>query len=127
MLKCEINDRKCSIIMKGSLTDLCSELSIMMCHIVEELDKNNLGKDFKLVFTKGFMDGIAFDEDRKTMEGYLKTADEKFKHATKAMDFPKDLLKDLRDLLSDMTDKEIEELERRLPELEERLRKGDKK
>ena len=127
MLKCEINGTKCSIIMRGSLTDFCSELSIIMSHIVKELDKHNLGKDFKLVFTKGFMDGVAFGEDRKTMEGYLKTADERFKHADEKFKRDIDFLKDLRDLLSDMTDDEIKELERRLPELEERLRKGNKK
>ena len=85
MLKAEIkpNGDKTSISIEicGDLRHVCADLSAMIHAIDERLTENDprLGHEFKVLFTKGFMDGICFGVDREHMEHYLAEGDKSYR------------------------------------------------
>jgi len=118
MLKIKTTDTHIEIEICGSITQLCSELSQVINGIKERLAENSpeLGHEFKVVFTKGFMDGIVFQEDREHMEHYLAEGDKKIKIAREARNEAVDMLNDLIDFLKEKSaglkkaKKELDEL-----------------
>ena len=118
MLKAEIkpNGDKTSISIEicGDLRRVCADVSAMICAIDERLTKNDprLGHEFKVLFTKGFMDGVCFGVDREHMEHYLAEGDKNY-HIRKN-DFDSDpfmkLLNDLCEFLKDKNAK-LEKIE----------------
>lgn len=83
MLKAEITKETTKLEIMGTLPDICTDLTNVLRAINERLSEKDheLGHKFRVVFTKGFMDGICFDDDREHMEHYLAEADEKEKKA----------------------------------------------
>lgn len=77
MLKAEVTKEYTKLEIKGTLEDICTDLTRIMCAINERLSEKNheLGHKFRVIFTKGFMDGICFEDDREHMEHYLAEAD----------------------------------------------------
>jgi len=61
----------------GGIEQICMDLSILLSSLNEKLTNANVeaGHQFKMLFTKGFMDGVCFDTDREHMEHYLAEAD----------------------------------------------------
>ena len=77
MLKIEVNKSKCSIEIVADLQTLCADISTVLGAIDDKLTEQNaqIGHQFKILFTKGFMDGICFSTDREHMEHYLAEGD----------------------------------------------------
>lgn len=88
MLKAEVTKEYTKLEITGTLTDICTDLTNIMRAINERLsDKDHeLGHQFRMIFTKGFMDGICFEDDREHMEHYLAEADEKEKKSKEKLD-----------------------------------------
>lgn len=101
MLKIKTDDKHIEIEICGNLPQICSELSCVINGIKDRLAENSpeLGHEFKVVFTKGFMDGVVFQEDREHMEHYLAEGDKKIKFAREARNEAVDMLNDLIDFL----------------------------
>lgn len=80
MLKVEITKGKCDIDLVGNLQTLCADISTLIRVVNDKLTKQDveLGHTFKILFTKGFMDGICFETDREHMEHYLAEGDAEF-------------------------------------------------
>lgn len=84
MLKAEIkpNGDKASVNIEiyGDLRHICADVSAMVHAIDERLTENDprLGHEFKVLFTKRFMDGICFEVDREHMEHYLAEGDKNY-------------------------------------------------
>lgn len=77
MLNIEVTKEHTKIEIAGNLPNICSDLTNVMHGIVEKLEEIDvkLAKDFKVMFTKGFMEGVVFGEDREHMEHYLAIGD----------------------------------------------------
>lgn len=101
MLKIKTTDKHIEIEICGNLTQLCSELSQTINAIKERLAENSpeLGHEFKVIFTKGFMDGVVFQEDREHMEHYLAEGDKLYKRTDKANAEVMEMLNGLIDFL----------------------------
>lgn len=86
MLKAEINDKVTKIEITGSLANICSDISRIISAINERITEHSpeRGHEFKLLFTKGFMDGICFKDDREHMEHYLAEADDAHRKSEEA-------------------------------------------
>lgn len=103
MLKIECNNEKCKIEVAGNISTLCADLSVIIKGIDEKLTENDpeLGHYFKVMFTKGFMDGLCFTTDREHMEHFLAEGDETLKKQKKEEDPFMKLLDDLINYLQD--------------------------
>lgn len=103
MLKIDCNEGKVRLEMKGNLQSVCAELSTIIHAIEESLREENdfLADTFRELFTKGYMDGICFGTDRKTMEEYLAKADENFECEE---DVRTDIKKELKELVGMIAD-----------------------
>lgn len=77
MFKADVNDKYTKLEIVGDLKDICVDLTRILSAINERLSEKNekLGHDFRMMFTKGFMDGVCFDDDREHMEHYLAEGD----------------------------------------------------
>lgn len=77
MFKADVNDKYTKLEIVGDLKDICADLSRILVAVNERLSEKDekLGHDFRMMFTKGFMDGICFDDDREHMEHYLAEGD----------------------------------------------------
>ena len=96
MLKAEVTKETTTIEIMGTLPEICTDLTNILRAVNERLSEKDheLGHKFRVVFTKGFMDGICFEDDRQHMEHYLAEADEKEKKS-------KEKLGDFAELLDD--------------------------
>lgn len=106
MLKAEITNEETKVEIKGTLPEICSGLARIISAINERLTENDsdLGFKFRVMFTKGFMDGICFDDDPEHMKHYLEVgtkAKEKNKELEKLLDGLLDFLKDFNKKLED--------------------------
>lgn len=103
MLKIKTDDKHIEIEICGRLPQICSELSQALNGIKDRLTANDpkLGHEFKVLFTKGFMDGVVFQEDREHMEHYLAEGDKSYKIASEARNEAVDMLNDLIDFLKE--------------------------
>ena len=101
MLKAEVNE-KVSIELSGDLRRVCADISTIICAVNERLTEKDpeMGHAFKVLFTKGFMDGVCFGDDREHMEHYLAEGDKMWKIRNKDDAFEK-LLDDLLEFLRD--------------------------
>lgn len=77
MLKADVNKEFTKLEIVGDLKDICTDITRILSAVNERLSEKNekLGHDFRMIFTKGFMDGICFDDDREHMEHYLAEGD----------------------------------------------------
>lgn len=101
MLKIKADDKHIEIEICGNLTQLCAEISQALNGIKERLTENDpkLGHEFKVIFTKGFMDGVVFQEDREHMEHYLAEGDKNYKRASESREEVVEMLNGLIDFL----------------------------
>lgn len=101
MLKIKTDDKHIEIEVCGNLPQICSELAQTINGIKDRLAESDpkVGHEFKVIFTKGFMDGVVFQEDREHMEHYLAEGDKKIKFAREARNEAVDMLNDLIDFL----------------------------
>lgn len=120
MLKIKTNEEHIEIEMCGNLPQLCSELAQVINAIKDRLAENDhaLGHEFKVVFTKGFMDGVVFQEDREHMEHYLAEGDKK---CDKTRNEAVDMLNGLIDFLKEKS----AGLKKAKKELDELLKEND--
>lgn len=81
MLKAKVTKETTELEIMGTLPNICTDLTNMMRAINKRLSERDheLGHEFRVVFTKAFMDGVMFEDDREHMEHYLAEADEKEK------------------------------------------------
>lgn len=81
MLKSEITKEHTKVEINGTLTDICADLTRILHAINERLSEKDheTGHAFRVLFTKGFMDGICFGDDREHMEHYLAEGDRTLK------------------------------------------------
>jgi len=117
MLNAEVTKETTKVIIRGDLTDICSDLANIISAINERLTERDskLGYTFRLMFTKGFMDGICFKDDAEHMKHYLEEAnkrEEKHKEVREMMD-------DFLDFLKGKLD-ELEKFNKSMGEDEER-------
>lgn len=86
MLKAEVNEKTTSIEINGTLPQICTDLTRILSAINERLSQNDpeIGHEFRVVFTYGFMNGICFDDDREHMEHYLAEGKKKCEKNDKA-------------------------------------------
>lgn len=111
MLKAEIkpNGDKTAISIEicEDLRHICAEVNAMIHAIDERLTENDprLGHEFKVLFTKGFMDGVCFEVDREHMEHYLAEGDKSY-HISDSNSNP--LLELLNHMCEFMKDKNAE-------------------
>ena len=124
MLKAEVNDKTTSIEICGNLQDMCVDLTRILSAINERLSEKDhaVGHAFRVMFTKGFMDGICFDDDREHMEHYLAEGDRNADRNKKKSESFAEFLEGFIDFLKEQRD----ELEKANEELEKRLGKENK-
>ena len=103
MLKAEVTKETTKLEINGTLPDICTDLTNILRAVNERLSERDheLGHKFRVVFTKGFMDGICFEDDRQHMEHYLAEADEKEKKAKEKLGGFAELLDDFIDWLKE--------------------------
>lgn len=105
MLKAEVTEKYTKIEINATLAQLCSDLTHILRGVNKRLSENpEAGHQFRVVFTKGFMDGICFDDDREHMEHYLAEGDESEKRHREKMSGIADLLQDVIDALKQTRD-----------------------
>jgi len=114
----------------GDITTICADLSRILSSMNEELSKGDpkTAHLFRVMFTKGFMDGICFDDDREHMEHYLEEGDERFKRATEAskeIEKSRDLADAVNGVIEFLKEKRAE-LVRAKEELDKQLGKDSK-
>ena len=124
MLKAEVNDKTTSIEICGNLQDICVDLTRILSAINERLSEKDheLGHTFRVVFTKGFMDGVCFDDDREHMEHYLAEGDQNEARNKKKGESFAEFLEGFIDFLKERRD----ELEKANEELKKQLGKESK-
>ena len=119
MLKADVTKEYTKLEIVGDLNDICVDLTHVLSAINERLSEKDakVGHMFRVMFTKGFMDGVCFDDDREHMEHYLAEGDkDEERNKNKGESFAEflegfiDFLKDRRDEL----EKANEELKRQL-------------
>ncbi len=95
MLKAEVDKVTTKIEICGDLQSLCNDLANLLRGINGKLNEHSsdMGHQFRVLFTTGFMDGICFDSDREHMEAYLEEGDKMHKTG-KALETLLKLLKD---------------------------------
>lgn len=122
MFKADVNDKYTKIEIVGDLKDICTDLSRILLAVNEKLSEKSekIGHDFRMMFTKGFMDGVCFDDDREHMEHYLAEGD---KLAEKNNAKKEELSEALDDFLDFLKEK-LDDLEKFGKEFEEK-RKDD--
>lgn len=78
MIKAESKNGMAKVSIEGDLTEICVDTSQIVRAIAEGLNtKNPIGAlTFKMMFIKGMMDGMVFDESRETIEEWLRIIDE---------------------------------------------------
>lgn len=78
MLKVLVDDKHIEMTTIGDIQTICADLSHVLSSLNQELSKSNpkIAHTFRVLFTKGFMDGVCFDDDREHMEHYLAEGDE---------------------------------------------------
>lgn len=107
MLKAEIkpNGDKVSVSIEicGDLRHVCADVSTMIHAIDERLTENDprLGHEFKVLFTKGFMDGVCFEVDREHMEHYLAEGDKSYRKNDSGSSALLELLNSLCEFMKD--------------------------
>ena len=109
MFKAEVGKERTKIELAGDICHICSDLSNLIHAVNGAIEEQNEedAKKFRVMFTKGFMDGICFDVDRKTMDEYLKAADEAEERHNSPVAFIEkliDSLKEKRDEIARMKD-----------------------
>jgi hypothetical protein len=121
MLKANVNDKETSVEICGSLQDICVDLTRILSAINEKLsDKDHeLGHMFRVMFTKGFMDGLCFDDDREHMEHYLAEGDRNVARNKKKSESFAEFVEGFIDFLKERHD----ELEKANEELKKQLGK----
>lgn len=119
MLKADVTKEYTKLEIVGDLKDICVDLTHVLSAINERLSERDsgVGHAFRVMFTKGFMDGICFDDDREHMEHYLAEGDkneERNKEKSESFD---EFVEDFIDFLKKRRDelgKANEELKRQL-------------
>jgi len=116
MLKADVNDKYTKLEIVGDMKDICTDLTRILSAINERLSEKSdkIGHDFRMMFTKGFMDGICFDDDREHMEHYLAEGD-KLMEKNKAK---KDELSEALDGFLDFLKEKLEGLNKAFEEKE---------
>jgi len=123
MLKAEIkpngDGQSVSIEIMGDLRRVCADVCAMIHSIDDRLTQNDhkLGHEFKVLLTKGFMDGICFGVDREHMNHYMAEGDTKYRIDKK--DFDCNPLMKLLDELCDFLKEKNVDLEKINRELED--------
>ena len=109
MLKANVNKERVEVTITGNLPDICSDLSKLICTLNEKLseDDHERGHMFRVMLTKGFMDGVCFDDDREHMNHYLAEGDKKYgknvrEEIAGKLDGLIDFLKEHRDQLDEI-------------------------
>lgn len=102
MLKANVTKEKIEMEVVGSLAEICADLSKILCAVNEKLTENDVkvGHAFRVMFTKGYMDGICFDDDPEHMKHYLEEGNGKVKKTCGDDDLRKALLDFLNDKLN---------------------------
>ncbi len=79
MLKAEVTDKYTKLEIVGDLKHICIDLAHILSAVNERLSERDekLGHEFRMIFTKAFMDGVCFDDDREHMNHYLAEADKR--------------------------------------------------
>lgn len=103
MFKADVNDKYTKLEIVGDLKSICTDLSRILLAVNVRLSEKNekLGHDFRMMFTKGFMDGICFDDDREHMEHYLAEGDKLMEKNKAKKDELSEVLDDFLDFLKE--------------------------
>lgn len=123
MLKADVNNEFCKLELCGDLQDICVDLTRVLSAINEKLTEKSpaVGHAFRVVFTKGYMDGVCFDDDREHMEHYLAEGDRNEERNKKKGKSLADFLEGFIDYLKEWRD----ELEKANEELKKRISEED--
>ena len=124
MLKAEVNKNHVNIEINANLPTLCADLAKILSSINDRLSENDpsLGHEFRVLFTKGYMDGVCFDDDREHMEHYLAEGDKDYKKVTEKgnrENSPLELLNEVLDDFLKFLESKHEELERQKKGMED--------
>lgn len=100
MFKADVNDEYTKLEIVGDLKGICTDLANILRAVNERLSEKDakLGHEFRMIFTKGFMDGVCFNDDREHMEHYLAEGDKLF---SKKKDDLSEVLDDFIDFLKE--------------------------
>ena len=122
MFKADVNDKYTKIEIVGDLKDICTDLSRILLAVNEKLSEKSekIGHAFRMMFTKGFMDGVCFDDDREHMEHYLAEGDKLAEKNNAKKEELSEVLDDFLDFLKE----KLDDLEKFGKEFEEK-RKDD--
>lgn len=106
MLKADVNKEFTKLEIVGDLKDICTDLTHILSAINERLSEKDaeIGHMFRVMFTKGFMDGICFDDDREHMEHYLAEGDKNVKKNKEKREELSEALDDFLDFLKEKLD-----------------------
>lgn len=104
MLKAEVTEKYTKVEIVGSLPTICADVAHILSAINERLTENSaeLGHEFRVMLTKGYMDGVCFDDDREHMEHYLAEGDSRVKKQKTLQDAADDFLSFLNDKLEEL-------------------------
>lgn len=80
MLKAEVTEKTTTLSMVGDVYRICADISHVISAVNKEITESDpkLGHYFRVLFTRGFMDGICFSDDREHMNHYLAEGDKMF-------------------------------------------------
>ena len=81
MFKAKVTKENTEIEFNGTMPDICSALGNILHAVNENFSQKDpkLGHEFRVIFTKGFMDGFMFEDDREHMNHYLAEGDKREK------------------------------------------------
>lgn len=101
MLKAEVNNKHISLEIVGDVYRICADISHIISTANDKISKSDpkLGHYFRVLFTKGFMDGVCFEDDREHMNHYLAEGDEMFDKSEEKEDVADNKKEDFADFL----------------------------